>query len=87
MTLLISINQRQISVVLKEGKKEMDKIKWQDENRISKTLLSQIDKLLKRNKIELRDLEKIETQFNEAGYTTKRIAKAVAKTVNYCLAT
>lgn len=63
----------------------IDEVSWEDRNDLSLKLLDAIDKLLARNKMEVTQLEKVEVETDKARYTSSRIAKAVAKTVNYCL--
>lgn len=85
MELNISIKHPDVVVILLKGGEEKDRISWKDENDMSRKLLAAIDTLVKRNKIVVADLEKIEVDSDQQSYTSTRIAKAVAKTVGYCL--
>ena len=84
MLMKIIIKYPGVTLVLID-EKEIDRMEWKDRNDMSKKLLSAIDTLAKRNKIEIADLEKIQVDSDQQSYTSTRIAKAVAKTVGYCL--
>lgn len=84
--LTIKVEHPEICLILKVGEGELiGKYSWEDSNDLSTKLLDAIDKLLSRNKMEITQLEKIEVETDKSRYTSSRIAKAVAKTVNYCL--
>ena len=85
MLIKVLIKHPDITLKLVDGIKEIDKIEWQDSNDMSKKLLPAIDTLIKRNKIVVADLEKIEVDSDQQSYTSTRIAQTVAKTVGYCL--
>lgn len=85
MELKISIKHSDVIVILLKEKQELDRVGWKDENDMSRKLLAAIDTLVKRNKMVVADLERIEVDSDQQSYTSTRIAKAVAKTVSYCL--
>lgn len=84
MVIKIKIKDRTVELVLQEGKRVLDTHKFPDEFRLSEELLPEIDKLIKRNKLEPKDIKKI-TVKSDLGenFTTCRIAKAVANAWNW----
>ncbi|MDP1845942.1 MAG: hypothetical protein Q8L09_04320 [Candidatus Moranbacteria bacterium] len=77
MKIILTINEdNSIKLSLFEGKKEKDSIEWEDENSLSRFLLVNLDKLLRKNKIGLDKIYgyKIMSQVPE-NYTSFRIAK------------
>jgi tRNA A37 threonylcarbamoyladenosine modification protein TsaB len=80
----IKIENRVVELVLQKGKLILDTHKFPDEFHLSEELLPEIDKLIKKNKLEPRDIKKI-TVKSDLGdnFTTCRIAKAVAKAWNW----
>ncbi len=86
LRLIIKIEHPFITLELKnEQGIVIDKRTWKEDNDTSRMLLKGIDKLLAKNKIEIRQLAKIYVETEQARYTSSRISKAVAQTVNYCL--
>ncbi|MEA2007199.1 MAG: hypothetical protein U9O20_03525 [Patescibacteria group bacterium] len=85
-TLTIKVEYPKIELELQGEKSEViDVQEWEENNDLSGTLLAGIDKLLTRNKIEVSHLAKIDVKTQQVRYTSSRISKAVAQTVNYCL--
>lgn len=85
-TLTIEVEYPFVVLELKNGQKEiLDKIKWRENNDLSRTLLVAIDKLLAGSKMKVDQLAKIDVESQQARYTSSRISKAVAQTVDYCL--
>jgi tRNA A37 threonylcarbamoyladenosine modification protein TsaB len=84
MVIIIKIKDRTVELVLQKNRKVLDTHKFPDEYRLSEELLPEIDKLIKKNKLEPRDIEKI-TVKSDLGenFTTQRIACAVANTFNF----
>jgi tRNA A37 threonylcarbamoyladenosine modification protein TsaB len=86
MEILIKIENREIKVMLLQGKKEVDSFQIFEERSLSEKLLPEIDKLLKKNKLTFRDIKKMRVQSDQTdSFTTTRIAKAVAKAWNFGL--
>ena len=84
--LTIKVEHPKIILELRDAKgKLIDSVQWQEQNNLSTTLLDSIDKLLRKNKIEIEELKKIDVETSQARYTSARISKAVAKTVNWYL--
>lgn len=72
--------------LLREGDESIvDKMNWQDENSLSLKLLKNIDRLLKKNKIEKEQLNNIDVDSDQTTYSSTRIARTVAEAVRYCL--
>jgi tRNA A37 threonylcarbamoyladenosine modification protein TsaB len=77
MTLIIDISQ-QPSLILKNGRKIIAQHSWSGLYELSETLLIEIDKFLKRNKVGLKQLDKIKVKPSKQSLVSTRIAKAVA---------
>lgn len=77
MTLIIDLSQ-QPSLILKEGRKIMAKHSWPGLYEMSETLLIEIDKFLKKNKIGLKEIDRIKVVPSKKSLVSTRIAKAVA---------
>ena len=85
-TLTIKVEYPKIELRLESKNGEViDSVQWEENNDLSRTLLVGIDKLLAGSKIEVSQLAKIDVETQQARYTSSRISKAVAQTVNYCL--
>jgi len=86
MIIEISINNDVISLLLKEKKKVIDSLVFPEERQLSEKLLPAIDKLIKKNRLNSKDIRKI-TMKSDLGdnFTTCRIAKTVAKTWNWTM--
>lgn len=85
MKLYIIVEHPNLIVQLKDQDKVVDEQLWQDQNDMSQTLLANIDELLERNKLTITELETVEVETEQASFTSARIAKTVAKTLQYCL--
>jgi len=85
MKLEIYLKKNKITILLKNGKKAIDKILWDDENNLSEKLLFEIEKLLRKNKVKKEEVRMKFTTDNPSGFTTMRIGKAVANAWNYAI--
>lgn len=85
LKLIIKIEQPQVELVLERDNKMIDSTQWQDNNSLSVNLLAKIDALLKKNGLTVQELDKAEVQTSQDSYTSSRIARAVAKTLEFCL--
>lgn len=86
MNLLIKIENGVIRLILKKSGKILDGSSFADEHNLTEKLLVEIDELLKRNKVETRDVERISVKTDQGdSYTTSRIARAVAQTFNFAV--
>jgi hypothetical protein len=84
MNIELKINEdKDIKLSLFDGKKEKDSLEWKDDNSLSRVLLVNLDKLLRKNKS---GLDKISgyTIISEVPqkWTTYRIADITLKTLN-----
>jgi len=83
MKIILKINEDSgVKLSLFEGKREVDGLAWKDENSLSRFLLVNLDKLLRKNKV---GLDKISgyTIISEVlqKWTTYRIADMTLKTL------
>ncbi len=83
--LQITIRHPEISLELRNEQKMIDQAKWQDGNDTSLKLLSEIDRLLEKNRLRIQEIEKMTLSSDQSSYTASRIARTVAKTINFCL--
>jgi hypothetical protein len=83
MKIILKINEdKSIKLSLFDGRKEIDSLEWKDENSLSRVLLVNLDKLLRKNRL---GLDKISgyTIISEVPkiWTTYRIADMTFKTL------
>ena len=78
MILVIDLSGKQIKLILKQGNKEIANHKWVGLFQLSETLILEIDKFLKKNKIKLENINKIKVIDSKESMVSTRIAKAVA---------
>lgn len=84
MILKLHLKKEKNILYLKDGRKIIDQSVWKEENNMSQKLLLEIDKIIKKNKLELNGIKKIEVKNNiPNNFTTTRIARTVAKTFAY----
>lgn len=83
MELKIIIKNRQISVILTEKGKESDEICFLEDRDLSQKLLPAVDKILSRNKLDIKDIKKARLISDiKEPYTSYRIAKALVNGIN-----
>ena len=83
MEILIKITDGKTRLSLIEEGKEQDTLEILEERTLSEKLLPTIDELLKRNKLESRDVGNMRVETDKSdSFTTTRIAKTIAKTWN-----
>ncbi|HAT73646.1 MAG: hypothetical protein US30_C0009G0013 [Candidatus Moranbacteria bacterium GW2011_GWF2_36_839] len=86
MEIIIKIKERKISTILLQNKKEVDFLNIVEEHSLSEKLLPEIDRLIRKNKLKLEDIEKVTVDSDqEDNFTTTRIAKSVANAWNWNL--
>lgn len=78
MTLIIDLSKPEPKLILKNGRKEMASHSWAGLYQLSETLILEIDKFLKKNKVSLDDLRKIKVIASQDSMVSTRIAQAVA---------
>lgn len=82
--LKIEIIESQITLFLVKNGDKVDSEKWKDENSLSESLLVKIDNLLQKNLLKPAEIKHISVSSDQPdGYTTTRIAQAVADTFNF----
>lgn len=77
MNLIIDLS-KDPCLILKQGNKEIASHQWDGLYQLGETLLLEIDKILKKNKIKFKDLKEIKVVPSEKSMASTRIAKAVA---------
>ena len=86
MRIIITIKNREVRISLFQGETFLDEIIFTEENNILEKLLPSIDKLLRRNSLDSKKINKIDLKTDLAeSYTTYRIAKATADTFNWAV--
>lgn len=84
MRLIIDIHKKLVKISIIENNREVDSADFPEENNLSDKLLLEIAKLLEKNKISLKNVEKAELQTDLTdGFTTYRIAKTIVETSNW----
>lgn len=84
MEILITIKEKKVKIKLLDGKKEVDSLEIVEDHSLSKQLLPEIDTLLKRNGLEVREVENVRVSSDQdESFTTTRIARTVAETWNF----
>jgi len=78
MNLIIDLSKKEPRLILKQGKKKIDSHQWTGLYQLSETLILEIDKFLKKNKIKLNDIGEIKVTPSKESMVSTRIAKAVA---------
>ncbi|TAK96543.1 hypothetical protein EPO05_01630 [Patescibacteria group bacterium] len=83
MHITIYLKTGEITLELRSGKKIVDRVIFPEDRSVSEQLLPQLDKLLKKNKLEAQDVEKFALQSEiPESYTTYRVAKAIVEGIN-----
>ena len=83
MLLEIFLDKNDIKLTIKDGRKVVDVLAWNDEYTLSEKLLPNIDTLLRKNKISKKQIEKVNTKITKtSGVTSVRIVQTVAKAWN-----
>lgn len=83
--LLLDSSNLYLSVGLAKDKKVADKIFYNAWQRQSELMVNEIDNILKRNKLDKKDLDSIVVGIGPGSYTGVRIAVTIAKTIAYAL--
>jgi tRNA A37 threonylcarbamoyladenosine modification protein TsaB len=84
MKLILYLTKEKVVLYLKDEGRVVDKAEWPEANNLSEKLLLEIDRIIRKNKLERKDIKRIEVKSDiPVGYTTTRIAETVAKTFNF----
>jgi len=78
MNLIIDLSKKEPCLFLKQENKEIANCCWTGLYQLSETLISKIDKFLKKNKIELKDIDEIKVIPSKESMVSTRVAKAIA---------
>ena len=78
MNLIIDLSKKEPCLILKQGSKKISSYCWTGLYQLSETLLLEIDKFLKKNKVKLKDIKDIKVIPSKKSMVGTRIAKAVA---------
>ena len=78
MILIIDLSKKKIELVLKQGDKKISSHSWTGLYQLSETLIFEIDKFLKKNKVKLEDIGGVEVVPSKESLVSTRITKAVA---------
>lgn len=84
MNIDIIIKNKQISLVLAEKRKKLDEISFPEDRNLSQKLLPAIDKILSRNKLNIKDIKKARLVSDiKEPCTSYRLAKAVVNGISW----
>jgi tRNA A37 threonylcarbamoyladenosine modification protein TsaB len=84
MTIEIFLQNDEITISLKNKRKIIDSIKLKEDRSLSKIILSEIDNLLKNNKVPKKQVKTVSVKNTlPDSYTSSRIAKSLAKSFNF----
>lgn len=78
MILIIDLSKKEPALILRQGDKEISRHQWPGFYQLSETLILEIDKFLKKNKIKLDQLKDIKVVPSQESLVSTRIARAVA---------
>lgn len=78
MTLIIDLSKKEPSLILRQGQKKIASHQWAGLYQLSETLILEIDKFLKKNKVKLTEIKEIKVVPSKESMVSTRIAKAVA---------
>jgi len=78
MILTIDLSKKEPSLVLRDGNKKIASHDWTGLYQLSETLLPEIDKFLKENRVKLDQIEDIKIIPSKESLVSTRIAKATA---------
>jgi len=74
---------KKVVLLLKQGREVISRFQWTGLYKLSETLLPEIDKLLKKNKIKLTHIKEIEVKASQESMVGTRIAKVIALGLKY----
>ncbi len=78
MVLVVDLSKSKPTLILKEEQKEIAQCQWEGLYYLSETLVPAIDRFLKENKVDLKQVEDVRVVPNKNSLISTRIAKAVA---------
>jgi len=78
MILIIDLSKKEVELVLEKDNEKIAKASWTGLFQLSETLVSEIDKFLKKNKVGLKEVKEVKVVESKDSMVGNRIAKAVA---------
>ena len=80
----LSLNEKEISLVLQGDDKIIDKEQWTDENNLLEKFFPILEEILVHNNLTIESVDEfiLDTNLPE-GYTTARIAQTIIKTLEF----
>ena len=86
MNLKIILENKALTIELKNNQQTIDSIHLNDINNLSKILLSNIDLIIRRNGLKKDQIKRLSVESNlPDSYTSGRIAKSLEKSYNFAL--
>lgn len=80
----IKLENRVIEISLKDGRRVLDMLSFKETGNLTEKLLLVMDKIIKKNKFQLKDIKRIVTKSDlSEPFTSYRILKTVEKTFNF----
>jgi hypothetical protein len=80
----IKLEKRVVEISLKEKGKILDRISFTEKGDLTEKLLIIIDKLIQKNKLQIKDIKRMITKSDlREPFTSYRILKTVEKTFNF----
>jgi|WetSurMetagenome_2_1015567.scaffolds.fasta_scaffold327831_2 tRNA A37 threonylcarbamoyladenosine modification protein TsaB len=83
MELEINLEKNKTILCLSKDKKIIDQIEWEEKNNLSRTLLKMIDEMLKKHKLDQKEVSLSVKSAFPSGFTSNRIAQSIAKAFNW----
>lgn len=82
--LVIKIDDSKVFLILKKENSKQASLSWKNDNNLSRLLLVNLDKLLKKEGLKIEDVQKVKVDSNlSESYTSNRIANSVAKAIEW----
>ncbi len=83
-TIEIKLKERIIEISLKEKRKVLDMLTFAEQGDLTEKLLLMVDKIIRKNKLQLVDIQKLTTKSDlKENFTSYRILKTIEKTFNF----
>jgi len=80
----IKLKERIITISLKEKGRVLDMLIFPEQGDLTEKLILLVDKIIKKNKLQLKDIQKIITKSDlKENFTSYRILKTIEKTFNF----
>jgi tRNA A37 threonylcarbamoyladenosine modification protein TsaB len=80
----IKLKERIMEIYLKNDRKVLDMITFPEKGDLTEKLLPMIDRLIEKNKLQIKDIQKIAVKSDlKEPFTSYRILKTVEKTFNF----